>query len=753
MRNACWLAFLLLPLSIFGQEALSGKITDEKGRPLAAASVRLNRDGTGTITNKAGLFRLLWPGSQATDSLIVTYLGYQEQRWPLAAFRSGQKTLTMRPMATTLEAVAVTASMPTALQRIQSAIRRIPENYFSSPHITHGFYRIHTRKGEEHLMLSEAVFDVYNPGYASKDKNAFKLVQMRSVQDEQQSHGIDLGLKPQSLYEYDIIRQLQATTLLNPEGLRKHRFQLQGRTLLDGRPVYQISFDQQDGIKESLYKGVLYIDQATEAFVALEFNRSPKGITYARYGNAAERVLLKLLAMQIDIFRENARIHYQQVGGKWVLASVLNGHEWRFRNSRLVFDFLADIRVDYVVTGVDTGNLAGFTARETLGDHRFIEHQDQRFAPDFWKDYNILLADYNTDTIAAIIQRKNERLRLKNQVQARWKKLPENPALKMDSILQFYHQQGQFSGSVLVIHKDQPLFSKGYGLANEASQQPNDSSTQFRIGSLSKSFTTLLLLQLVQENKCRLLDTVGQFIPGYVHGRVTLAQLLSHSSGIPSYTRSETSLAAMLQKEYPLPELVERFGSDPLEFEPGTAFRYSNTGYLVLALVIEKLTGQSLGAALQQRIATPLQLTATRFAASQLNSTGYWMGLPEQPYPHANMAGAGGLSATTTDLARWGRAWRTHQLLSPSLTDSAWEPRFLYTDWDAWYAYGWMVDQHAFTASRKFKVVYHPGTDLGYYCMFVMIPETATQVILLGNHGDFPRYDLAELLLNCLYPK
>lgn len=739
------LLLLVLPSFAYGQEVVSGKVTNEKGEPLAFASVRLNKNGTGTFTNEKGLFRLTWPGRSNSDSLVVSFIGYAEQR--IAIKNKENFSIPMTPAEATLETVTITNI--TALDLVKRAVDKIPENYWQTPHITHGFYRVHTKKGDEHLMLSEAVFDIFNPGYSSSKTNQFRLSQMRSIQDDKGSHGIDLGLNPKGLYKYDIIRDFDHSDLLDKSGLKKHIFRFLKRTTVNGQPAHQIAFDQKDGLKESLFKGILYIDVETEAIVGIKLGRSPKGIAYAKYGSAAERALLKVMGMHIDINRDDLSVEYQSIAGKWMLARVRNDNTLRFRSKGRNYDFNADVRVDYIITGIDTAGVSSFAAKETLGNNRFIESQQQKSGADFWKDYNILLADYNAEEIAANIETKNETNRLKNQLLAKWRKLPKQAVPRIDSILSYYHRNGLFNGSVLINHKGQSILQKGYGLSRVGGH-PNDIHTQFRMGSASKTFTAVLLMQLVQENKCHLTDTIGTWLPGYVHGRVTLEQLLSHSSGIPSYSRSAESLSAMVQKRYPLQELIEKFGSDSLEFEPGTSFRYSNTGYLLLAAVAEKITGTSWKQALEERIFKPVEMQETAFADTAINSRGYWMGSPEVLYPLENMAGAGGISSTVTDMGKWALAVYNHQLISKPLTDSMLAPRFAYTDWDAWYGYGWMKDEKAFSASKTSSIWYHPGTDVGYYSMFVMVPETQTCIVLLSNHGDFPRYDMTELLLMAL---
>jgi CubicO group peptidase (beta-lactamase class C family) len=736
---------LLFPVVVFGQEVISGKVLNEKGEPLAFTSVRFTNNNAGTFTNEKGLFRLTWNSKTNKDSLVFSFIGYEEQR--IAARSQENVVVKMNPATATLETVTVVNI--TALDLVKRAVSKIPGNYWQSPHITHGFYRVHTQKGDEHLMLSEAVFDIFNPGYSSSRNNQFKLIQMRSIQDEKGSHGIDLGLKPNGLYKYDVIRELENSDLLNKSGLKNHTFRFLKRTTLNGQAVHQVAFDQKDGLKESLYKGILYIDVETDAIIGLKLGRSPKGMAYAKYGSAAERALLKVMGMQIDIGRDDLSVEYQSVAGKWMLARVQNDNTLRFKSKGRNYDFTADVRVDYIVTGFDTATVSSFSAKETLGSNRFIESQQQKSSAGFWKDYNILLADYNAEEIAAAIEARNENNRLKNQLLAKWKKLPRPPAERIDSILNYYYRNDLFNGSILICQKGQTVLAKGYGLSG-IGDQLNDVHTQFRIGSTSKTFTALLVMQLVQENKCKLSDTIGTWLKGYVHGQITLEQLLSHSSGIPSYSRSSEALAGMVQRPYPLNELIEQFGRDSLEFEPGSAFRYSNTGYLLLAAIAEKITGTSWKQALEERIFKPLQMQETSFADTAINSRGYWLGSPETLYPLENMAGAGGISSTVTDLEKWAQAVSQHTLLSASLTDTMLAPRFAYTDWDAWYGYGWMKDEKAFAASKSQAIWYHPGTDVGYYSMFVIIPETQTYIILLNNHGDFPRYDITDLLLKAL---
>lgn len=741
---------LLLLLCYFSPVAqstftITGTVTDTTGQPLAYVSLRIDRTGTGTATNKAGRFSLALPQASLSDTLLFSCMGYSEQKVPVKNSTGGNMIVQLQPRIQLMEEVTVKPLNPVAL--LQEAIARIPDNYYNRPHITHGFYRIDTKKGEEHIMLSEAVFDICNYGYTSERNNIFRLTKMRSVQDEQASHGIDLGLKPKGLYDFDIVREIGSSALLNKKGLKNHLFRLHRITRFNGRDAYEISFDQREGIRESLYKGKIFLEVNSLAIMGVQLTKSPRGIGYAKYGNAAERALLKVIGMNIDLKKEDSWITYQQYGDKWVLANVRNDNILHFKSNRQYYDFPADIRVDYIITGVDTTGVDAF-AGSNMGNNKLIEQQTNAYEKDFWKEHTILLADYNSDTIAATMQARNEQFSIRTRLKKELKRFPKDPAARMDSILAYYHREGGFSGSALVKYKGVLLLRKGYGVADKQTGMPATDTTQYRIGSLTKTFTSALIMQLAAEDKLQLTDSLYQYLPGYTHKNITLQQLLTHTSGIPSYTNDAASLTGILDSSYTITEMLDRYANDSLEFAPGSQFHYSNTGYLVLAAVIEKVTGQSFASSLQTRIFDRLGMKQTVFGNRALNSKGYWMGAPEYAYNPANMAGAAGIASTVNDLLLWDEALYGSQVLAQASVQESIKPRADYADWDAWYGYGWMIDRKLFRQSKKYTIVYHPGTDMGYYTMFLRIPETNTLIVLLNNTGDFPRFDITGLLLD-----
>ncbi len=168
-------------------------------------------------------------------------------------------------------------------------------------------------------------------------------------------------------------------------------------------------------------------------------------------------------------------------------------------------------------------------------------------------------------------------------------------AKRIDALMSRYLELGQFNGSVLVAQGGEMVLEKGYGMANFEWEVPNTPDAKFRLGSITKQFTSMVVMQLVEEGNLALDDTLSEMLPWYrddTGSQVTLHQLLNHTSGIPSYTGLPGFFAEHSRDPLPLKELVNEFCSGDLEFEPRSEFRYNNSGYVILGAVIEEATGE-----------------------------------------------------------------------------------------------------------------------------------------------------------------
>ena len=737
------LSFLMLARANAQPIVLQGVVKDaEKREALPFTNVYLKAGNTGAVSNEKGIFKLTIPQDQQNDSLVFSRIGYKSTTIGISNSTAPLEVMLVENEMVLTE-VVVTGYTANAI--VEKAIASIPDNYNQRPHRSKGFYRVTSQKDNSYIHLSEAVFDM-NHALASKPKQQFRLEKMRAIKDERASKGIDLGLKPSGLYEFDVVNNLEGMGLLNKKGLKLHTFKIEGTEVIDGNEAYIISFDQKD-VNKPGYKGYMLIDQETFAFIHFNFGLSPKGVSTYKFGDASTRALMKIVGIDISMSKNNYQISYRKFNQRYYLNKVGNDATLTFKSKREHYNFTTDTRVDYILTKIETENIAPFTSEETLGKGKLIEEQHSIYDPYFWKDYNILLSTSDFNAIAKKLEANNRSNNLKLVLEDRLFKLPKDPSLRIDSILSFYNKKDLFNGNALITYQGEILLQKSYN----SDITSNKSNSLFRIGSLSKTFTSMVIAQLEEEGKLTFSDTIGQFLPTYPHKHVAIHDLLSHQSGIPDFLDKSDYLTQILINDYSLEEIASKFCSDSLAFEPGNTFEYSNSNYVLLSLIAEKIRNIPYGEILSQYVFNPLDMAETYFGeiSSHENlATGFLYGKPEPTYNPQNVGGAGGISSTTEDLLKWSNALDSSKVLPQSKIENLVEPKAEYNDWDAYYGYGWMIDRYMFTSSKWHPIYYHPGTDFGFYSMFLKQPDLGITLILLNNTGEFPRFEIAELILN-----
>ncbi|MDR3713921.1 MAG: serine hydrolase [Puia sp.] len=310
----------------------------------------------------------------------------------------------------------------------------------------------------------------------------------------------------------------------------------------------------------------------------------------------------------------------------------------------------------------------------------------------------------------------------------------------VDELLKAYSMQRSFNGVALVGSKGALLLQKGYGLQNVKTGTLNTPNTIFQTGSLTKQFTAAIILQLQDEKKLAIQDPLSKYIPGYPEGdKITLEMLLAHTAGIFSYTNDESFMRRAAERPITLDSLIAYIKSRPLDFQPGTSFSYSNSGYVLLGAVIEKVTGRSYFRAVRERILVPLGMDHSGFDFHALKSAGKAIGYrklsatvnePATVVDSSLSYAAGGLYSTAADLYKWDRSLYGHRILSDTSLKQAFTPH------RSKYGYGWFVD-----TTFGSIVMMHGGTISGFSCFMAHIPASETCIILLDNTGapDLPR--------------
>jgi CubicO group peptidase (beta-lactamase class C family) len=315
---------------------------------------------------------------------------------------------------------------------------------------------------------------------------------------------------------------------------------------------------------------------------------------------------------------------------------------------------------------------------------------------------------------------------------------------KAAELMDAYVKLGKFNGSVLVGQKGKIVFQNGYGYKNETEKKKNDAQTIYQIGSVTKQFTSAIILQLQRENKLSVKDRISKFFPDFPRGNdITVENLLTHTSGIYNYTNDEGFMKNEITTPHTREQMMALFKDKPLNFEPGSKWDYSNSGYSLLGYIIEKVTGKSYETNLRERILQPLQMTSSGFDFANLKNENKAIGYssigekpPPAPIVDSTVAySAGALYSTVLDLYKWDRAISTNKILD----QGDWKRAF--TAFKNNYGYGWVID----SAFKKLRIS-HGGGIPGFTSILVRYPADETAIILLDNSGSSSLGDIAKNL-------
>lgn len=307
----------------------------------------------------------------------------------------------------------------------------------------------------------------------------------------------------------------------------------------------------------------------------------------------------------------------------------------------------------------------------------------------------------------------------------------------MDQIVQSYVANHKFMGTALVARGSQTLFSKGYGSANLEWDIPNSPKTKFRLGSVTKQFTAASILLLEERGKLNVGDPVKKYLPDApaAWDKITIFHILTHTSGIPSFT-GFPDYVKLKPFATTHAELVARFRDKPLEFEPGEKWNYSNSGYLLLSYLIEKITGDSYEKFVRENIFTPLGMKDSGYDSNSAviphRASGYVSGkngFENAGFIHMSVPqGAGALYSTTEDLLKWEQGLFGGKVLQAASLEKMIKP------FKNNYALGLQVE----TAGGH-KVIQHGGGIEGFNTLLQYYPEDKLTVVVLGNvNGPAP---------------
>lgn len=310
-------------------------------------------------------------------------------------------------------------------------------------------------------------------------------------------------------------------------------------------------------------------------------------------------------------------------------------------------------------------------------------------------------------------------------------------AARLDAIFKPQFKPGDPGATVIVVKNGKTLLRKAYGAADLTTKTPLTPGTVLRLGSITKQFTAVAILMLADEGKLALNDPITRFFPDYpTQGKViTIEHLLTHTSGIVSYT-GKPGYVSTMGKDFTVAQMIDGFRNDPLEFEPGTQFRYNNSGYFLLGAIIERVSGTSYASFLEQRIFTPLGMKDTAYEGVERSNAPRAIGYsaqekgfaPAQPLSMSQPYAAGALVSTVDDLAKWDAAIASGKLLKAASWKLAFTPYKLNPEKSTGYGYGWGVG-----TLQGAPVVEHGGGINGFRTHALRLPEQKIFVAVLSN--------------------
>jgi CubicO group peptidase (beta-lactamase class C family) len=309
-----------------------------------------------------------------------------------------------------------------------------------------------------------------------------------------------------------------------------------------------------------------------------------------------------------------------------------------------------------------------------------------------------------------------------------------------DSVMSANYKPDAPGGVLLIAKNGHPVFEKAYGMANMELKVPNRTGYNFEIGSNTKQFTAVAILQLVQKGKLNLQDDLHKYLPRYnTHGRhITIENLLTHTSGIPSYTEEP---GFNMKENISIDSLIRRISRDSLLFEPGTNWSYSNTGFILLGMVIEKITGETYADYIQKNILDPLPMNHTYLSTGNKVIpnlvTGYAYVPGKGKYKDAidfslsEAFSAGDMISNVNDLLKWDNGLYTDKLVNPRLLQKAWTSYTLKNGQKTGYGYGWVVTHY-----ENVQLIWHDGAVPGFLSAVIRLPGKHAYIALLSNNTN-----------------
>jgi len=310
--------------------------------------------------------------------------------------------------------------------------------------------------------------------------------------------------------------------------------------------------------------------------------------------------------------------------------------------------------------------------------------------------------------------------------------------------MQTLYQRGQYNGSIIVAVRGKIIYRNAFGESNMDTHEKFTPATVSCLASVSKQFTSMTIMMLAEQHKIQYDDPISKYVPEiakYADG-ITIRHLLTHTSGIPDVGDLGIDHPGLTNSEV-LKTLIKQ---DSLAFKPGTKYQYSNTGYVLLSVTVERITGKSFKDYLTERILNPLNMSNTFLYDGTEKKSGrvaiaYNQFRKKDDY-NSYETGDGGIYSSVDDLLKWDEALYSERLVKHSTLDTAFTPAKV-AEGKTTYGFGWNI-----TGTGADKIVWHTGSTGGFRAFIERRLKEGITVIMLTNKGNSKRKEIAEAILN-----
>ena len=309
---------------------------------------------------------------------------------------------------------------------------------------------------------------------------------------------------------------------------------------------------------------------------------------------------------------------------------------------------------------------------------------------------------------------------------------------KIDKILRTQFKTNETGVSALVAKDGNVIYRKAFGKADLELDVDMTSKNVFEVGSITKQFTSVAILMLLEEGKLSLDDEITKFIPTYpTNGKkITIHHLLTHTSGIKSYTSMQRFGEVMTIDETPL-KFIDFFKNEPMDFDPGEKYLYNNSGYFILGYIVEKVSGISYPKFIQERIFDAIDMKSSYYGSHKKliknRASGYQKGAEFSNAQYISLTlpyAAGSIMSNVDDMLKWQTAITNNVFLKKATIDKAFTNYTLINGDKINYGYGWSINE-----INNVPTIEHGGAIPGYLSMGVFVPSKNIYVILFSNCG------------------